>query len=51
MLQQLQRSSSNVLRICKLVYKNNNTLYLKRVARNSYKTSKLVALYLKLQQK
>ena len=28
----------------------HNTLYLKRVARNSYKTSKLVALYLKLQQ-
>ena len=30
---------------------NNNTLYLKRVARNSYKTSKLVAHNLKLQQK
>ena len=31
-------------------YNNSNTLYLKRVARNSYKTSNLVALYLKLQQ-
>ena len=37
---------------CRLVsIGNNNTLYLKRVAWNSYKTSKLVALYLKLQQK
>ena len=30
---------------------NNNTLYLKRVARNSYKTNKLVALYLKITTK
>ena len=37
---------------CRLVsIGNNNTLYLKRIAWNSYKTSKLVALYLKLQQK